>query len=778
MKIRHTLTATLAVLGCLGSAPAVEFFDGVTPVTQGVIDITNDKLLFSDVSQSAGSRAKNITPLMLRTELGLTPGTDVQAFSSKLAAFTALANGSGVLTNNGSGIFSWSASTGATNLTTVAAPTTLTVASDTGTDAVLPVPDGTNAGVMLAAEKIKLAGIATNATANSADATLLARANHTGTQSADTITDGAVNKAFTAAEKTKLAAQSGTNTGDQTTITGNAATATALQTSRLINGTPFDGTADISVGLGASFQAETQAWLARVTTASGVVSLQTAQLVDTWIARCKAEGTWSPQFGGGTGWLWLPVGDFTASKIPIMRPAGILDPVFNNFVAADYSEGFGYVLATNTTKHVDTKYIPSAQGVSGSSLTFTVANATETDTSSGGYQIGSLSHVASAEPKLVYSQLNKRMGFVNAADGGIGVSSIRWSASTQNGAQNGVDTEVASPAVVTLSDEISLFRTIRQDNNTYYAVGSLSFVSVAPDIGSTALLKAWNSSVRDLMTVLRKPYQGPYLQAFGDSLTEDSGSSWPRKLSQQTGLRVVNSAKGGTGLTSSLHAWGIERYTGLIDGRPGMIAAIYGTNDINADANTNGGSTEIATYQAAWNTILAAWKAAGKTVVVGSLPVRTSANDTKLAAYTAATATPCKANRVRFCDLFRLTRDLGDNTFLTANYLPDGIHPNPALNILIGGWMAQAAKGVMMRIPTLDFPSVAAAGVQDLTVTVLNAVVGNPVGITPPTALDAGLVASAWVSANDTVTIRLTNVTGSSIDPAAGRWTVGVTSDY
>lgn len=55
------------------------------------------------------------------------------------------------------------------------------------------------------AEKAKLLSIATGATVNSSDATLLARANHTGTQSADTLTDGTTNKAYTATEKTKLA---------------------------------------------------------------------------------------------------------------------------------------------------------------------------------------------------------------------------------------------------------------------------------------------------------------------------------------------------------------------------------------------------------------------------------------------------------------------------------------------------------------------------------------------------------------------------------------------
>jgi hypothetical protein len=42
-------------------------------------------------------------------------------------------------------------------------------------------------------------------------------------------------------------ASSGTNTGDQTTITGNAGTATTLQTARNINGVSFNGSANITV---------------------------------------------------------------------------------------------------------------------------------------------------------------------------------------------------------------------------------------------------------------------------------------------------------------------------------------------------------------------------------------------------------------------------------------------------------------------------------------------------------------------------------------------------
>ena len=78
---------------------------------------------------------------------------------------------------------------GATNLSvTNRTATALTVASDTGNDAVLPLADATRAGLLSATEQIKLAGIATGATANASDADLRDRSTHTGTQGAGTIT--------------------------------------------------------------------------------------------------------------------------------------------------------------------------------------------------------------------------------------------------------------------------------------------------------------------------------------------------------------------------------------------------------------------------------------------------------------------------------------------------------------------------------------------------------------------------------------------------------------
>jgi hypothetical protein len=52
---------------------------------------------------------------------------------------------------------------------------------------------------------------------------------------------------LTAAQHTVVSNTSGVNTGDQTTISGNAGSATKLQTARKINGVDFDGATDITV---------------------------------------------------------------------------------------------------------------------------------------------------------------------------------------------------------------------------------------------------------------------------------------------------------------------------------------------------------------------------------------------------------------------------------------------------------------------------------------------------------------------------------------------------
>ena len=87
------------------------------------------------------------------------------------------------------------------------------------------------------------------------------------------------------------ASVSGTNTGDQTDITGNAGTATALETGRNINGVLFDGTADITVTAAAGTL--TGATLAANVLASSLTSLGTIANLSATLATFSSTVTFS-----------------------------------------------------------------------------------------------------------------------------------------------------------------------------------------------------------------------------------------------------------------------------------------------------------------------------------------------------------------------------------------------------------------------------------------------------------------------------------------------------
>lgn len=103
--------------------------------------------------------------------------------------------------------------------------------------------------------------------------------------------------------------------------------------------------------------------------------------------------------------------------------------------------------------------------------------------------------------------------------------------------------------------------------------------------------------------------------------------------------------------------------------------------------------------------------------------------------------------------------------------------------IAVGGVIASATgtliDGAWSAVATLDFPSISAAGgVQDLTITVTGASVGDSVIVSEnsATAIDSGVVLRGWVSASNTVTVRATNTTAGAIDPASASYRSTVVS--
>ncbi|MGP3914307.1 hypothetical protein [Nonomuraea sp. 10N515B] len=88
---------------------------------------------------------------------------------------------------------------------------------------------------------------------------------------------------------------------------------------------------------------------------------------------------------------------------------------------------------------------------------------------------------------------------------------------------------------------------------------------------------------------------------------------------------------------------------------------------------------------------------------------------------------------------------------------------------------AAAASGKpLFASASLNFGSIAAAGQLELTIAVTGAAVGDTVALAPPAAVEAGLVWAGRVSAANTVTVRLANITAAAVDPAAATWGVTV----
>lgn len=130
----------------------------------------------------------------------------------------------------------------------------------------------------------------------------------------------------------------------------------------------------------------------------------------------------------------------------------------------------------------------------------------------------------------------------------------------------------------------------------------------------------------------------------------------------------------------------------------------------------------------------------------------------------------------------------GDGVFQTSVYAPtvsgstfnvsngiQNLDSGEAVTIVdaeglrIGSTGTNISKSVRASA-ALDFPSIAAQGCENLTITVTGAVTGSEVALGPPATLETGLVPFAFVSAADTVNVRVCNHTSGAIDPASATY--------
>jgi hypothetical protein len=89
------------------------------------------------------------------------------------------------------------------------------------------------------------------------------------------------------------------------------------------------------------------------------------------------------------------------------------------------------------------------------------------------------------------------------------------------------------------------------------------------------------------------------------------------------------------------------------------------------------------------------------------------------------------------------------------------------INVGSGGQLTLIKKAAV----SVNLPSINDGAIAEVTVTVSGAVAGDAVIANPPAAIAAGLgFVGAFVSAADSVKIRVVNLSGAPIDEAAANW--------
>lgn len=90
-------------------------------------------------------------------------------------------------------------------------------------------------------------------------------------------------------------------------------------------------------------------------------------------------------------------------------------------------------------------------------------------------------------------------------------------------------------------------------------------------------------------------------------------------------------------------------------------------------------------------------------------------------------------------------------------------------------WLDQVREFLTVtKLETLDFPNIPASTNADLTITIKGVKSGDTVISTPPSTIEAGLSWCSFVSANNTVTVRLHAHATAAIDPAPAIWRITV----
>jgi lysophospholipase L1-like esterase len=526
-----------------------------------------------------------------------------------------------------------------------------------------------------------------------------------------------------------------------------------------------------------NLQAETQDYLNRIIVAGGTLDAATTIALDKWIVAGKRDGWYSE-----LTYIAPFAGSNLASSLVLLKAPNGVSITSTSFVDADFNNAKG-LTADTAGKWLATGFNPSAQGLTVTNFTMAAARLSFSRSNTSLF-VSSIPTTGEGSPMIDFNTaaITRTNQNTAASDGQRHVvmtgRSGSW-AGFSDGIKILAGTASLTPTANTLQFEMTVFKGKTPDgvaNNGIGVMGMLCFGASLTDAQALSLNRSMMQFTYDVRTSFYK--KNATFTVLGDSNGQgwQAGGTWAQLLTRDLGWREWNHAQAGSRMNADASGAlsGLNRYLSQIDLQPDYGFIALGTNDALNDGVTNGNSTTSAALTTNLNTVIAGYKNNRIRAFVLGVPYNATINATKAALYNAAGASAAKTNSVPYVDLYTLFNDTGS----PGTYFTDGTHFNATGYQMIADAIRLRLNGMMFRQLALDFPSIAANSQSDLPVTVYNAVAGMSVSLGLPAALEAGLVANAFVSANDTVTVRLTNITGAAIDPASAQYRVTVLTSY
>lgn len=455
----------------------------------------------------------------------------------------------------------------------------------------------------------------------------------------------------------------------------------------------------------------------------------------------------------------------------------------DNLTAADYSQGRGIgTYSGNTDKAILTGFVPDDEGYDLTDFGFIASLTNERQVTSGansGRTLGDLQAGNAAECG-VYLQNHGRGPVVGNKDL-FGFQALNWrsrvisfqsNGSQHHTAQDGVQmTTWAQASSSTLTGEIALLKSIRfggtrYDNGVMGMVCLTAYMTPTEAKQATAAIAEFEQAIRDCY---RSSPHG--IMAVGDSITATQGATLSRDgfaplVARRLGVAIRNFGNPSAWLTASGGPIGGAAQGADLAAQAEQLAVVmFGTNDGQYGVTAS-------TYETALGALVDDFTDRGRAVVICSPCYSTNGtyDATVQRAYAEKCAEVAVDKGVMFADTNRAIADQAT----PGDHMADANHPNTSGHALMASRILAALRGQQVREVALDFGSLADGASETLTVEVLTALTTDHATARPVGAFEDGFVVQAWVSSADTVSVRVTNLSGGTVDASALRFAVEV----